>query len=307
MDSNEFSLPTGSGIREQSFPQLVQKAKKVLSASLQSPLVPAPADNDINIEQDPVADPIADPVASAGFPTGLALGANPLPVANVIDSTAEQHAEVFQGFLHDQISTNMWLGQNARLTLANKLDKQAGIDSVIMLKSQNPERAPEFLGLQIYFRGTKIAETMQAIKERVANDTLTPITTFRVAGQHIRIPQIVIGASNVHRQEALDLWAQNNAELLREHPLKLLLLAQIRLQLQAYQTFAIKSRVTDTAQRYARALALIDECMAGITPTSYNSATMQYINSDEVMWHVIINLIRVFGYEGEDFARFFRR
>ncbi len=310
MSNNEFSLPTGSGIQEQSFPQLVQKAKAVLSAAVNSPLVPELSDNEINIEQDPIADPSADPVGTVLPQAGMSLGVLPssgAALSSIGDVTAQQHLEVFQGFLHDQIANNFWLGPNARLTLANKLDKADGIDSIAMIKSQKAEMAPEFLGMQFYFRGAKISETMESIKEKIINDTLTPITTFRVAGQHIRIPHVVVGASNVHRQEALDIWAKNQPDLLLKHPFRLLLLAQIRLQLQAYQAFALKSRVQDTAQRYARTLVIVEECMANEPKTPIDTLTTQYINSDEVMWHIIINLIRIFQYDGEEFARFFRR
>ncbi len=203
-----------------------------------------------------------------------------------------KRAKILEALLSEQIELSDWFGSGAFTIVSSEYDDlYNGVDLAIEFERESSYRYMA-VGVDVTSSGTSVAKKLSIIKEHIRTGTLTRMKYFSSErnnfwGEYRQIPQIVVGVDSKTIEELSELWltahgtrlqkdntflsdaskehqkkiAKEAHEKLANHRVRILLLKEVRLQLQAFLSFAWEQKREDVALKFESLLLLINDLL----------------------------------------------
>lgn len=143
-------------------------------------------------------------------------------------------AEIFEALVSECGESNNWFGKNALVRTASRFDDfKNGIDAIV----EFPEsEGSTFLGLaaDVTF-SPDIAGKFARIQEQIGKGQLARVKYFKPVHE---LPEVIVGAGMKIVLEVGELWLEQRNRELEVHRLQVMLLIQMRAQLEAFALLA---------------------------------------------------------------------
>lgn len=193
-----------------------------------------------------------------------------------MDAAGFRRGELFEAIVNNGIEGYHWLGKDAKVIVPSRFDDiKNGIDSIVVLKIKLGH-ATLALSVDMTKDATAMRGKIAKIKSSIDRGELSMIKYFAFGGfrGERSVPRTIVGAdqNTIHNVAELLLRAKKMAQnkvskesdvwkevdqLLRNHPFQFQMLDEIRIQLNAFQTYAESIGQTELADRYAEALDIV--------------------------------------------------
>lgn len=183
-------------------------------------------------------------------------------------------AEVLEAILLEQTELADWLGSNTNTLKTSKYDDIAnGVD--LVFEYSDAERASHSAAaIDATYSVLGVSKKMREVRTRIAHRNLAPIEYFKsealkIQGSIDQVPKLILG---MERERALELagrWVQMkdgrlSKKSFAEDPVRLLLLQQIEMQVEAFRAYAAEVGNDDAAIAYSRIRALVSNAKENI-------------------------------------------
>lgn len=173
-------------------------------------------------------------------------------------------ATIFEAIFHEQAELNQWLGPNVHTIRPSSYDDiENGIDSIAEFQEE-PGRASHLaLAVDVTY-SEDMDVKFERIRKELEEGTLGTVEYFKsdfihFVGRKRQVPRVIVGMDPDQIINLSETWmAKKNSEL-ETHPAQILVLQEIKLQLEAYEQFCKKRGKTAAAQALGHSLALITE------------------------------------------------
>jgi len=147
---------------------------------------------------------------------------------------------IIEALIYDQVKNNGWFGSDTSILHASKYDDF--VNGVDCITTHRDKGATAYLALGIDATITSHpGNKFQRIREDLLGGALGKIKYFKTEEDHKPlkrdVPHVVVGASPQTLKEVLSLRADGDAERLKSHPVQLLFLAEIVVQLEGFKKF----------------------------------------------------------------------
>jgi hypothetical protein len=206
-------------------------------------------------------------------------------ISNIFEASILKHGEL-----------GNWFGGEAITVKTSKYDDYVnGVDTVIEFpEGEGQERHHLGLAADISF-SPDIQKKFERVIGRIQKGELVDLKYFdsKEAGIHgklANLPEVIIGADSRTVLELADLSLENQNKALAEHRIQIMLLMQIKAQLEAFTTYARYIGQDRIAEVYESRLATVDKIFADkreltekvkfeIDSDSVHSSIMAYVKS----------------------------
>ncbi len=180
-------------------------------------------------------------------------------------------ADIFEAIILEHGELSDWFGPNATTIKTSDFDDfENGVDTVIEFR--NPEaKGASYLGLaaDVTF-SADTTRKFDRIRSHIEKGELGRVKYFHseymnIHGQLSKLPEVVIGADKKTVMQLAELWAEHQNGALASHPIQLMILRQMRGQLEAFSMYAAEIGNAEASSLYAERLEIIDEILASKT------------------------------------------
>lgn len=183
------------------------------------------------------------------------------------------YADVLEAILYDQITNGGWCGEKASAIKTSKFDDQVnGSDIILEIEEIGRTLSHLALSVDITFGVTTEEKKFAIIKKKIDDETLGEIKYFHsdrggFQGKLRKVPQVVIGVEKELLIRLAGLWADRHGkkeeykEVLAEHPVQRLILAEILLQLQTFRMYAENTDKKSLIPIYDKSIHVIENIL----------------------------------------------
>lgn len=209
---------------------------------------------------------------------------------------AKRLADLFEALVLDLGELSDWFGENA-FTIKTSLydDYVNGVDMVIEFRGGEEESAT-YLGVaaDVTF-SSNATEKFEKIRGHIDNGELGKVKYFssehmETQGELTKLPEVVIGVSKKTVMELSELWITRNQKEMAKHYAQLMILKQMREQLETFSLYSESIGKTDLSALFKERLAIIDGILAtkkeieresgwNITLDTVHTDIMKFLNS----------------------------
>lgn len=173
-----------------------------------------------------------------------------------------KYAVIAEAIIHNQIDMNGWLGGTATAVKTSKYDDyKYGVDEYVKFrKTKNSPSANLALGVDVTF-GSDLVKKMETIRDHIRRGDLGKIKyllTKSFRGELSNVPRAVVGFDMKNLQELKELWMNGKKRALAQHPVKFMILGQMKLQLEAFTRYAQKVNQPHIAETIEEVLKIIE-------------------------------------------------
>jgi|SRR3989344_5283025 len=172
-------------------------------------------------------------------------------------------AEIFEAIVLENGELANWFGGNAFTIKTSKYDDyENGVDAVIEFRGEDPGTA-SYLGLaaDITF-SSDTTQKFDRLREQIEKGELAKVKYFHsehmnIHGQLSKLPEVIIGADRKTVLELADLWMENEKKVLAEHKIQIMILEQVRAQLETFALYAQHMGKNDLAAIFRDRLIIV--------------------------------------------------
>ncbi len=171
------------------------------------------------------------------------------------DERSQKHSLIFEAIFHTQAELSDWLGPDAMTFKASRYDDIVnGVDEIIEFNPPKEDPSHLALAIDVTYSNT-VTEKLERIKREIEEGRLTGLKYFNPKeGGLDKTPRVVVGVDFQTLQELTDLWMERDNDALYCHPVQLLILDQIQLQLETFRKFALENGQENLAEAYKETL-----------------------------------------------------
>jgi len=225
-----------------------------------------------------------------------------------LDSALYKRAQLLEAILAEQIELSDWFGEKVMTIVPSEYDDLFnGIDLTAEFEKEGSYQYMA-MGIDVTSSANPVRKKLEIIKQHIKDETLTQMKYFKserndIQGRFGKIPQLLIGADARTINELSDLWltvhksrhsgkdlnrseleelkqkAKEAQEKLANHRTAMLILEELREQLNIFAQFAEKNNSLETAEKYRNLLKLVEKA---IQTKHVSLAEQKYNESDDV-------------------------
>lgn len=177
-------------------------------------------------------------------------------------------ATVLEAIIHEEVELSDWLGSDAHTIRPARFDDIAnGVDEIVKFQEEGQRTSHLALGIDVTF-SPQVRGKFERIRAEIENGELvrikylTPEHTGNRPGLN-DVPRVVIGVDLEAVKRIGALWLEGNHRALAHHPIQVQILGEIRMQLAAFEAYAMKVGQTRIAAIYRRTAAIIERIVKG--------------------------------------------
>lgn len=178
------------------------------------------------------------------------------------DSEQKKVADAFEAIILKFGETFEWFGSNAMTLKTSKFDDYTnGVDIVAEFSEEDR------LAIDVTYSANAIKK-FEKILSHIKDGDLGEVKYFisqigDTKGKIEGIPEVVIGASRKTVTDLSNLWSNErySKDKIASHYVQIMILKQIREQLDVFSLYAIKSNKPNLVERYTQLLGIIDSIL----------------------------------------------
>ncbi len=195
-------------------------------------------------------------------------------------------ATIFEAIIHEHVELSDWLGPEAYTLKASKYDDiKNGIDSIVEFPMAQKETSHLALAIDVTFN-PQVEKKLRRIKDEIKSGKLAEIKYFDHDDPDKYkiddVPRVVVGADRKAVGELIEVWLSGDNKKLAVHPIQHLILEEIRMELEAFEKYAITEGQKKPAEVYRKTLVLLDTITkakkAHKTPDIYSDSVLHGIS-----------------------------
>ncbi len=198
-------------------------------------------------------------------------------------------AEILEAIIYEQAELSEWLGKNVSTIRASDFDNiRNGCDAIAEFED---ERSVSHMALAIDVTYTRsdMEKKVNRIREEITSGDLTKIKYFKspdgsYEGALLKVPRVIVAIDKTHVLGLADTWLKNKKKELANHPIQILILKEIALQLEKFIQHAQKVGRTELVPIFERRLKFITAARENKTKQALaeDPRTADYILEDRV-------------------------
>jgi len=182
-------------------------------------------------------------------------------------------ATIFEAIFHDGLTRGRWLGEDVNAIkpsrfddIVNKVDSIVEFQKGVAVESGNRSASYLALAMDVTF-GSRVEEKLRRIKNvEIGEGKLTQIKYFesKYLGGQLElsgVPRVVVGADRETVNGLVEVWLSGDEKALEAHPLRAMVLEEIRMQLEAFEAYARSQKHDAEAAVYHEASVLVRDIM----------------------------------------------
>lgn len=188
--------------------------------------------------------------------------------------SSKQLADIFEAIVYEQVEEGHWLGSDASTIRSSRFDDlKNGVDSVVRFRRGGEGDAYMGLAIDVTF-GSDIQKKMEHVLEEIERGDLAEVKYVSAGGDEkganaeftgrMHVPRVVVGFNGPLVEELAGLWMdKTRTRELASHPAQMLLIEEIRQQLEVLAAYAEKKEKKQIAAVYRRNLEVLSRSVAG--------------------------------------------
>ena len=204
-------------------------------------------------------------------------------------------AVILEAIIHEQSELSDWLGPQAHTLKASRYDDIIhGVDEIVEFTDKPGKKSHLALGIDVTF-SPNLSKKFKPLIERLSRGELTRVKYFgssSLRGELTQIPQVVVGVDMKTLQEFIPHWLERDTKTLAAHPMQILVLEEIRMQLEAFAEYADKARKHDAADEYRTNLQIIENILDQKADLRKNFP-LESLKNDEIFLGIFLELERL--------------
>jgi|SRR3989344_282597 len=178
-------------------------------------------------------------------------------------------ATIFEAIFHDGLTNGRWFGEDVNAIkpsrfddIVNKVDSIVEFQKGVAVKRGDKSASYLALAMDVTF-GSRVEEKLRRIKNvEIGEGKLTQIKYFesKYLGGQLElsgVPRVVVGADREAVKELVGVWLSGDEKGLEAHPLRAMVLEEIRMQLEAFEAYARSQKRDAEAAVYHEASVLV--------------------------------------------------
>ena len=182
-------------------------------------------------------------------------------------------ATIFEAIFHDGLTRGRWLGEDVNAIkpsrfddIVNKVDSIVEFQKGVAVEREDKSASYLALAMDVTF-GSHVEEKLRRIKNvEIGEGKLTQIKYFesRYLGGQLElsgVPRVVVGADRETVKGLVEVWLSGDEKALEAHPLRAMVLEEIRMQLEAFEAYARSQKHDAEAAVYHEASMLVRDIM----------------------------------------------
>jgi hypothetical protein len=184
---------------------------------------------------------------------------------------AKQMADVLEAIVLQFGEQGYWFGGSEEeevttVKTADYDDIKGGTDILVEYSRKNGGVANLGLGIDVTYR-EDLASKVERIRQEVASGCLTTLRYFysprrKIRGEQKEVPRVIVGVSGAHARDLGRLWMDRQNRKLSEHPVQIIFLQEMELQLDKFLDLAERQQHAPAARALADALAIVRKALA---------------------------------------------
>ncbi len=178
------------------------------------------------------------------------------------EAEAKELATILEAVIHEQINKNGWLGLQAKAIRTSDFDDIInGVDSVVEFKKPGISTTHLALGVDVTYK-SNLNKKFERIKKEIDNGELATVKYLKTPdfrGEKRNIPRLVLAVDGQSCNSLARTWYQNsqNAQGLKNNPIRLQILTEMIMQLKAFSRYAEKKGMGLLMEKYNESLAIL--------------------------------------------------
>lgn len=193
-------------------------------------------------------------------------------------------AEVLEAIIYQHTELSDWFGQTAETIKTSEFDDIINaVDLVVQFNEEDNPSGHLALGVDVTFGTTSIHKKFERIRHEIEKDKLAQVKYFEshnFKGSLQQIPRVVLGVEIEGVKELAALWIHDNKKQLAEHPVRAVLLREIKEQLGVFLKFAERKKSPNAIRSYRQALALVNQIQNGTSMSAIADKVYETIVSE---------------------------
>ncbi len=162
-------------------------------------------------------------------------------------SPSKAYADIFEAIVCEHGELSDWFGSGCEIIKTSLFDDYVnGIDMVAEIKGEHQGFSHLALGIDVTFGSKDLRKKFDPIRAGIDKGHLGEIKYFYTERQHYRahlekVPQVVVGVEIERLKDLALLWMNRKNKELSRHPAQIIILEEIALQLETFESYAKKS------------------------------------------------------------------
>lgn len=147
-------------------------------------------------------------------------------------------AYVFEGIFLDNVDSNLWFGDRAKIIIPSQFDDIVhGVDGILELKGDMGGFSSAALCIDVTTGNySTLEKKIMKIGDEVRDKKLTKIQYYRSLSQHFmgqkeKVPRLLVATERMVVKELMDLWVGGKNKVLSKHPIQMQILLSFEMQL----------------------------------------------------------------------------
>lgn len=182
-----------------------------------------------------------------------------------VEAYFRKMAKIFEAIVFDQIERSNWLGESAMTIQASDYDDiHNGVDTIVEFEEEDTSHSHLALAIDVTTSQDSLNKKLDRIKREIESGSLTQIKYFYsesigFRGEKTKVPRVVIGAEKKTISDLVSKWMDQKNKELAEHIVQVIILEQIRIQLEKFKEYAETIKAESIAKVYDKALIIINK------------------------------------------------
>jgi hypothetical protein len=206
---------------------------------------------------------------------------------------AKQLATILEATIYTQVNNSQWFGPRAKAIKSSEYDDIVnGVDSII--EFSNSRQSPNYVAMavDVTYRNS-LSIKFDRIKEEIDSGELSTIKYLKSSdgsfrGERKFVPHLVVGVDHETSHALAKSWFAR-ADGLKNNPIRLQILREMQIQLQAFERYARKNGKLQLADKFAESKNIIDLLVSDVEKQSPNS---KFITADKAYMEMEKELLK---------------
>ncbi|KKU94346.1 MAG: hypothetical protein UY26_C0002G0128 [Candidatus Jorgensenbacteria bacterium GW2011_GWA1_48_13] len=204
-------------------------------------------------------------------------------------------ATVLEAIIHEQAELSDWLGPDARTMKTSRYDDvKNGVDEIVEFTGEPGKTSRLALGIDVTFNPV-LDKKLERIVSKIERGELAQVKYFKsssLRGEVQQIPEVVVGADQRTVEQLIPVWLARDQGKLAQHPMQIIMLEEIRLQLEAFAAYARAVGQPAIAETYETDLAIANELLTQKEDLRKRNP-LQALKNDQVFFGICLYLERL--------------
>ncbi|HXF44009.1 MAG TPA: hypothetical protein VNK70_00885 [Candidatus Paceibacterota bacterium] len=204
-------------------------------------------------------------------------------------------ATILEAIIHEQAELSDWLGPDAKtVKTAHYDDVKNGVDEIVEFATEPGKISRLALGIDVTFNPI-IDKKLGKIISRIRNGELAKVKYFQsssLRGELRQIPEVVVGADQKAIENIIPVWLGHDRTNLAKHPMQILILEEMRLELEVFAEVADDAGQTAIAEAYRNDLAIVNDLLAQKEELRKQNP-IEALKTDQVFFGIYLYLERL--------------